>query len=99
LTPKLYKTLAKRFSNNKKEKRNLKLSFRIRGKVEFKCFKCGFPFQIGNIIVSKTIRGGRKRYYHKECYDSMFYDVADDELEEFETEIMVKTPQPLISNN
>jgi len=90
LTPKLYKRFVKHFENENK-KQDKPLSYRNRGKVEWKCSRCGFPFQIGDVIVSKTIRGGRKRYYHKTCWEKMFIDVPDSEIE-------VMTPV-LISNN
>ena len=38
----------------------------------FKCRKCGFPFQIGDVVVSKPIRGGRKVLYHEKCYEELF---------------------------
>lgn len=93
LTPKLYKTLKKKIETTNKQ--NSRKPFAVkRLDRKFTCRKCGKPFEIGDIIVSKPVRSGRKRYYHKSCFESMFYDIPDD----YEVEAQIRVPV-LISNN
>jgi len=94
LTVKLYKTLKKKIEK-RKPKKPWERPTRER---KFVCQKCKFPFQIGDIIVSKPIRDGKRVFYHQSCYENMFYDVDLTPEEERELEFMIKTPV-LISNN
>ena len=85
LTPRIYHMYETRLGT----KRN-NLGFIVQ-EDRFKCRKCGKKFEIGDIIISKPKRNGKHVLYHLSCYDSMFYDVEDDDL-------MIQ-PHVLISNN
>ena len=59
----------------------IKHEFQVtRGKIRSlgECQRCQQPFQEGQIYVSRHHNGHRK-YYHKTCWESMFYDFPDDE--------------------
>ena len=52
------------------------------------CYLCKETIPIGSIAVSC----GRKkslRYFHPECYESLFYDVSDTELEQLEDYLLL----------
>jgi len=66
LTPRLWKTLKVKMGE---KKNNLGV---IIQENRFYCRKCGKEFEIGDIVISKPIRNGKKVLYHKACYESTF---------------------------
>ncbi len=38
-----------------------------------KCHRCGERIEIGDKVVSK--KHGNRKFYHEECYESMFIEV------------------------
>jgi len=37
-----------------------------------KCFHCGEPLHPGEKVVSKGTKYRQRKYYHSECWDSLF---------------------------
>jgi len=52
------------------------------------CRHCGQPFQEGQIYVSRNSKRHRK-FYHKNCWESLFYDSQDEDSETISLQIEV----------
>jgi len=40
----------------------------------YRCSVCGKKFKLGDLVVTKQRANGHK-WYHKECYESLFLDI------------------------
>jgi len=57
------------------------LSKRLKAKIvkrrgRLVCFKCGEELKVGDVVVSRVSGSKRRKFrvfYHKACYDSLFY--------------------------